>query len=182
MSIKLAIFALLLTIPALGCAGEQLTVLSERDFAKYWRPVGPDVVHFDLEARSIKFHYGCVNLGFIVEKDGSVSAPLRLLSYSFDQPFKSGPSDTTPFAQFGQMLPKFSPANGEGQAVYTSRSIPIRNGKFSKTLTPGQSERLDSALRDACRVEDLAARLTTGSKEAELLPLTIDIDSVLSTP
>ena len=161
-----ALVSSLASTPAL--AGQELIILPEKEFSSYWRPAKTDVVHLDLSGR-VGFKYGCVNVGFIVEADGEVSSPLRLLSYRFDQSLVS-PSKNISFlfAQLGSFLPKFVPVREDWTptATYTSRSIPVRNSKFSKALTPSQSEQLDQMLVNSCKISDLAERLTTGEKGA----------------
>jgi hypothetical protein len=122
-----------------------------------------------------------VNIGFILEKGGQPSPP-RLLLYRLDQLVDFGPSDETIFSLVDSLLPKYAPVGDVPQAAYTSLSVPVYKESFAKKLTSEQFTKLDKILSDSCKIDDLMSRLTTGSKNAEQIPIGIDITSLLSAP
>lgn len=155
-----------------------VAVLSEAQLGSAWVPKESPLEHFEVSGRSM-MQYGCVNVGFIIESDGAIEAPARLLAYRGEVPFKPWDKVPTLMANVSlKSMSEYAPAPGATpEATYTSLAVPFFHKKLSKSLSDEERSRLASALRRACLIDALAERLTRADKEAEQLdPLpTLDV-------
>ena len=167
----LAICPVLTAPPAYSASDDELIVVAERDLSKYWVLAGSRLSNFEISGTP-KLQFGCANIGFVIEGNGNLAPPLRVLSYRFNRELGNGEKIASIVAaDMGSASPKFASLPGvvSPSAIYTSLSVPIRSTKLSKSLKPEDSDRLDRALIEACRVDDLAGRLTKGPSDAEKL-------------
>jgi hypothetical protein len=157
-----------MALPAYSAPDDELIVVSERDLSKYWVLAGSTLSNFEISGTP-KLQFGCANIGFVIEASGTLAPPLRVLSYRFNRELPDGAKIASIVAaDMGSASPKFAALPGvvSPSAIFTSLSVPIRSTKLSRSLGKEDSDRLDRALVDACRVDDLAGRLSKGPGEA----------------
>jgi hypothetical protein len=160
-------------LPALSASDDELVVVSERDLSKYWVPIAPRLSNLEISGKD-KLQFGCANVGFVIEKNGKAAPHVQVLSYRFNQGLPRSEQLLAFIAlELGRVIPKHAALPGvvTRNAVYTSMSVPIRSATLSKSLSKEDSARLDRALEEACRVDDLAAVVSSGATNVELDPL-----------
>jgi hypothetical protein len=164
---------------------QRVVVVSEQDLPTRWRLV---VAGKDLELLTLqggKMRYGCINVGYLIESDGKVAQAARLLSYRADRNVPSRDYTFDLLANLVQkVIPNYAPAREDlaPVATYTSRSIPVLNDKTQQTLNPEQQVALKSALRQACTITDLHARLSDGQKKAVQLEPLPPLEMLIGNP
>jgi hypothetical protein len=158
--------------PSLARADDgTVALVPEADLSKVWRAEKAGIVHLELSG-SVRMQYGCANVGFIIEPNGKVSSPLRLLAYRADRTIPAWDKTIQVVSSnLRSLIPTFAPATGDNapSATYTSISIPFIHAKLAKSLTPEQATHLDRALQLSCRITDLASRLTATDKAPQQL-------------
>jgi len=134
-------------------AGGRVTIVSEQDTAASWTlaPDAPRVVAGYPSAAADHAQDVCVNIGYMIEKDGKTSNFIQLKAWS-SAAGKDAPAQESiqPFVQSAAAavsMWRFVPVNPKAHSIYTSASFGFAG---SKTLD-------EAAIRDRCRIEDLPA-------------------------
>ena len=169
----LALCPLAMPPPAFSASDDELIVVSERDLSKYWVPTAAPLSNLEISGKD-KLQFGCANVGFVIEKNGKAAPHVQVLAYRFNQELPRSEQLLAFIAlELGRVIPKYAALPGvvSRNAIYTSMSVPIRSATLSKSLSKEDSDRLDRALEDACRVDDLAGMLANGTTNVELDPL-----------
>lgn len=166
---------------ATAAHAEELVVQSRQKFQEQWKQSGrPGLSHLEISGRRQPL-YGCVNVGVIVETDGTVSGPARLLLYRFDRPLPPGPNILGVLAGVApRALPAFVPRDARvlPQTTFTGLSIAVRSDKLAKLLRGRDEAGLDAALRAACEVDDVLARVKSKDARPEEGPVLPDLDTL----
>lgn len=158
MKFAFVLIALFATCPA---SADELLVLARQSFLNHWKEEGAGIAHLEVGGRRQPL-YGCINVGFVVEADGSVSGPARLLLYRFDRPLPAGPNILDWITGIApEALPKFAPIDAKTApvATYTSWPIALRSDKLARQLRGRNADKLDAALQEGCEVDDLLRRI-----------------------
>ena len=169
----LALCPLAVPLPVLSAPDDELVVVPERDLSKYWVPTTAPPSNLEISGKE-KLQFGCANVGFVIEKNGKAAPHVQVLSYRFNQELPRSEQLLAFVAlELGRVIPKYAALPGvvSRSAIYTSRSVPIRSATLSKSLGKEDSVRLDRALAEACRMDDLAEALSNGTSNVQLEPL-----------
>lgn len=143
--------ALLLAFAA-GASG-RVAIVSEHEVAEKWKPApdAPRVVVGYPASVADKLRDVCVNIGFMIEMDGSTSNFSQVKSWSSATPDgEPAAEQLRPFVQSAAAavsMWKFVPATDKPRQVYTSAAF-----VFEGSQSPGPE-----AIRARCRIENLTA-------------------------
>ena len=154
-------------------SADTVSIVTEPNLDKTWTLDSPSLDYLAIGG-VVRFEYGCVNIGFFIEIDGSVTGPFRAISFRTNK--KIAKWDETirlVQASLSSATWTYTPAAGGDvtRATYTSASIPIFKRKFEETLDQKTRDVLRKVLHDACVVNDLADRLGNEEGPVQLDPL-----------
>jgi hypothetical protein len=127
--------------------------------------------------------YGCIAVGFLIDKDGRVTAarPLRLAFGKSIKPQRAR-AFATAISRATSALPLFSPSadNPNRTEVFTVLAIPVFGRGFPTKMDDAKQNGVTERLRASCAISDLAAWVDTHDMrkdpEIEVVP---DLDVVM---
>jgi hypothetical protein len=159
-------------VPMLGAAlavlagpavAERITIVSEADAARIWAPATgvARVVAGYPDAAGDKSQDVCVNIGFLINKDGSTSDFTELKAWSSRSPDADArPEGVQPFVQSAAAavsLWRFEPVKGKPRSIYTSASFGFAG---SRSLPTEQ-------VRAHCAIDDLPGFVARASDKSD---------------
>jgi hypothetical protein len=151
--------------------GGRVAIVPEPNLENFWREEKAGIAYLEIGGR-FSWRYGCANVGFIIESNGKISTPLRILDYRVDRKLPARDrSIQVMFSSIASAIPTYAPVTrGDNPvATFTSLSVPFVQAKFAKSLTAEQILGLTRALRHSCLITDLATRLTSADKAPQQL-------------
>lgn len=169
-----------LPLAAWSAEADELAVQSRQAFLERWEEADVGLSHLEIGGRRQPL-YGCVNVGVVVEKDGTLSGAARLLLYRFDTPLPPGPNMLATITRVApQALPAFKPreSNNAPVATFTSWPIAVRSDKLAKQLRGRDDSNLDAALQAACELDDVLARVQSKDATPEEGAVLPDLDTL----
>lgn len=166
--------ALLLTAPV-RAQGDDLVVVAEADFDRYWRADARRAQ--SLLLRQGPERYGCMAIPFVIETDGRVAPGRRPLLVRIGQA-GAVPAEAVNglHAHLMGSLPPFEPTWGAPPAspIYSARSMVIADARLSERLGEETWGRVHEELLRLCRIDDLAAWLREHPEQTVSQPLPAD--------
>ena len=155
MAVRTAAVALAGLLAAIGTAtAGRIDIVSEADIASSWVPApdAPRVIAGYPASAADKAQDVCVNIGFLINKDGSTSNFIQMKAWSSRAPMGAEPKPElvqayVQTAAAAVSMWRFVPAAGKAKPVYTSASFAFEG---SKSATAAQ-------IVENCRIPDLQA-------------------------
>jgi hypothetical protein len=149
---------LALCAAAVACA-QALVIVDEDKLGRYWRAPDPGVLAMDVGSGREEA-YGCVAIGFMIDRDGKMTAvrPLRR-AFAKQVPPRRARELMLAVKNASPMLATYMPApeNPKRTEVFTALTIPVIGRKHGAGLSLAQREAVAAQLRPSCEISDLAA-------------------------
>lgn len=111
--------------------------------------------------------YACVEFGYLIEANGKVTSPLRVLALRTDArtPRSDRSLEFMP-PNMQSAMPHFRYLLDDApRATYSSISLAIFGDRFRDTLSTEQMTALSTSLRAACHFPNLGKRLSEGARK-----------------
>jgi hypothetical protein len=178
-----ALIAALVLAPTLPVAAQdELVVVDQADFDRYWRA--------DLRRaatpmlREGPLRYGCVALPFVIETDGRVAPGTKPLLVRLGQSADAEDSGIDlVFTHVIGLLPPFQPTFGAPPSapIYSSRSLVVGDARVRARLGDEAWARLHERLAQMCEIRDLAGWLQRHNDQVVVRPLPADPKALLDS-
>jgi hypothetical protein len=174
--------ALALAPIASVCAQDELVVVDQADFDRYWTPDLRQAATPMLREGPLR--YGCVALPFVIETDGRVQPGTKPLLVRLGQSADAtDPGVDLVFTHVIGLLPPFQPTFGATPSapIYSSRSLVVGDARVRARLGDETWARLHDRLERMCRIDDLAGWLQRHDGAVEVRPLPSDPQALLDS-
>lgn len=174
--------ALALAPIATVCAQDELVVVDQADFDRYWTPDLRQAATPMLREGPLR--YGCVALPFVIETDGRVQPGTKPLLVRLGQSADAtDPGVDLVFTHVIGLLPPFQPTFGATPSapIYSSRSLVVGDARVRARLGDETWARLHDRLERMCRIDDLAGWLQRHDGAVEVRPLPSDPQALLDS-
>ena len=174
--------ALALAPIASVCAQDELVVVDQADFDRYWTPDLRQAATPMLREGPLR--YGCVALPFVIETDGRVQPGTKPLLVRLGQSADAtDPGVDLVFTHVIGLLPPFRPTFGATPSapIYSSRSLVVGDARVRARLGDETWARLHDRLERMCRIDDLAGWLQRHDGAVEVRPLPSDPQALLDS-
>jgi hypothetical protein len=160
-------------------SAQSFVIVDSAKLDRYWR-IEPDVLTMEVGTNREEA-YGCISIGFIINRSGRVTAvrPLRL-AFAKDVPPRRARDFTVAIGISSQMLGPYTPApeNPNRTEAFTVLAIPVIGRKHAAGLSLAQREAIAAQLRPSCEILDLAGWIDAHDMRKEpMIEIAPEIDS-----
>lgn len=150
-------------LASLAVAAERITIVSESKSSELWSPAPGAVRVIAGYPTGVvdKSQDVCVNIGYLINKDGTTSNFTQMKAWSRRSPgVEPKPESVQPFVQSAAAavsMWRLAPRSGKARAIYTSATFAFDG---SKTATPEQ-------IRANCSIGDLPKFVAEAKREED---------------
>ena len=144
----------------------KIVVVDSSQLPSFWQAQTPAMQYMTTKG-SGDLRYACVEFGYLIEANGKVTSPLRMLAFRTDAstPRSDRSLEFMP-PNLQSAMPRFRYMRDDApRTTYSSISLAIFGDRFRETLSTEQMNALSASLREACHFPNLGERLREGARK-----------------